>query len=695
MGKLRTLILSPLLICSAFLTVNAQTLQLDTPIERTLGAGQIHEFTVKVEENSFIQLVVEQRGIDVFIRVSSPDGENLGEYDTPNGSDGPEHVSFVASAAGTYRISISPLDPDGRTTGRYEIKVVEVRKATDQELKTEKNLEEVREKGIALLAEVEDTLQEIKSLHSRIQAQIKLAGLLREVDEKRAAKFMSNAMAGIKEFLATADVGSEEYLVQYPGISQLRNDLIRVLAERDPDTALNFLQSTTPRHSPYVGSRELLIQENALELSIANQIAQKDPNRAMQLARRSLKQGYPSELAHTVLLLKQKNPELAMELVHEIAGKLLNEDKLSKKPDAASLTISLLSSHHTAPNTTQFVTRRMVSPIRSGLLSDDDYKQLLQKAVGEVVSYTQTRGSNPSQDGIWGLISGLQSFGTEMDKVVAGSKAAIERKSKELNLNTLINNPMKEFQDAVANNPVEVALENIEKASGDRKDHLYLQLAHREASNGDLARAKQIVNDYVTNPYQQRQALRSLEQQETFRVLGKGKVEEALRNVGTLKNARERATQLSQIVNQIGQGQKRATALNLLEQARALLHPSPQAPDREQMIALFNIARAFSQYDSKRSFEIVDPLIDQFNEVCAAARTLEGFGGEYFKDDELNMQDGNGLAHIVSQMSGALAELALTNFDRTKATSEKIRLPEVRLMVYLEIAQQTIEGGHR
>ena len=42
------------------------------------------------------------------------------------------------------------------------------------------------------------------------------------------------------------------------------------------------------------------------------------------------------------------------------------------------------------------------------------------------------------------------------------------------------------------------------------------------------------------------------------------------------------------------------------------------------MTALLEFARAFSNYDVKRSFEIVDPLIDQFNEICEAARKLEG-----------------------------------------------------------------------
>ncbi|HJS24494.1 MAG TPA: PPC domain-containing protein [Pyrinomonadaceae bacterium] len=695
MGKLRTLLLSPLLICSA-LTVSAQTtLQLGTPIERTLGPGQVHEFTVNLEENNFIQLVVDQRGIDVYVKVSSPAGKNLGEYDTPNGSEGPEHVSFLAAAAGTYRIAISPLGTSDQTTGRYEIKLLEVRQATDQELKANKNLEEVKAKGIALLAEIETTISEIKSPSSRIQAQLKAAELLWEVDEKRAGKLMSNAIAGMKEFLATADTGSEDYMQQYQLILQLRGEMGRVLAERDPEAALNFLQSTTPRYGPYSNTRELFMQESGLELSIANQIAEKDPNRAAQIARRSLKQGYSYNLVSTVSQLAQKNPELAKDLVHEIAGKLLSEEKLIKNPDGANLAMSLLQSYHTPQEGDQVITTQIASPVRSGLLSEDEYKQLLQKALDEVLSYTP-RMMNPGQDAIWNMIPGLQSLGAEMDRAISGSKAALDKKIAEINgAGNMIVNPVQEYQNAIGSNQVETALETIEKAPADYRDQLYIQLANREATNGDLARARQIVNDHITNPYQRRQVLANIDQQEMYRAVGKGKIEEALRNVSNVRNPKERAAWLSQIVNQIGQGQNRATALSLLEQARALLNPSPQAQDSEQMNALFEIARAFSNYDAKRSFEIVDPLIDQFNDICAAARTLEGFGGEYFDDDELNMQNGNGVANVVSLMSMVLGDLALTNFDRAKATTEKIRLPEVRLKVYLEIAQHTIEGGHR
>ena len=110
------------------------------------------------------------------------------------------------------------------------------------------------------------------------------------------------------------------------------------------------------------------------------------------------------------------------------------------------------------------------------------------------------------------------------------------------------------------------------------------------------------------------------------------------------------------------------------------------------MNALLEIARAYSPYDSKRSFEMVDPLIEQFDDLCIAARTLEGFGFEYFDHDELDMQSEGSLANITDQMAGVMGSLALINFDRAKATTDKLRLPEVRLHVYMRIAEETIKG---
>jgi hypothetical protein len=682
--------LLPFLFC-VFLTANAQaptTLQLGTPIERPLKPGQTQEFTLNLPENTYVQLEVEQRGIDAIVKVLAPKGKSVGEYDSPNGADGPEHVAFVAVAAGAYLISVSPLNPTDTATGQIEIKLIEMREANEQELKASKNQEVLKAKGLALLVEMDGLIAEIKSPLTRIKAQLQAAQLIWSSDEKRASKYLVDATIGFKEYLASLDPGSEKYPQQLQTITDMRFQIIQILTERDPDAALSFIYSSKPPANPYQDRRFSSQQEGVLELSIANRIVRNDPNRALQIARQTLKTHYSVNLISTVGLLKQKNPELAAQFASEIASKLINDNILTKL-EAASVVINLLNFAQNARRNT--VLNPDVKTAQIPPLTDSQYRDLLQKAVTEALSFSRPPAGAypPERDAALTLLYGLRSFGPEINNVSAGGMAAVEKKVLELNPE---GSSGMQYQNVIGNNSFDAALTGIEKAPSDQREQLYLQLANREANSGDTMRARQIVNDRVTNPYQRREALANIEQQEMYRAISKGKVEDALRMIGNLKTPRERARQLTRIAEQIGPGQKRAVAINFLEQAKSLLSASAQAQDDDQMSALIEIARAFGKYDAKRSFEILDPLIDQVNDLCAAARTMQGFGPEYYEDDELSLQNANSVGQVVTRMSNTIGSLALMNFDRARATSDRLALPELRLRAYLEIAQQTIQG---
>jgi hypothetical protein len=685
MGRLRALLLLPFLICVS-LPAHAQTpLQLSTPVDRTLGPAQTHEFTVTLEANTWIEVVVEQQGIDVIVNVYSPEGRALGEFDSPNGNNGPEDVSFVAAAAGMYHIMVSPLDPAGTTSGRFQIKILEMRKATEQEIKASQSLQIVKAKGVALLLELEETITEIQSPFTRINAQLLAAQLLSDPEPKRASKYLTDAANGLKELIASIDANNPDYAQQYALISQLRFEMTRQLTLRDPEAALSFLYSTVPPPNPYSNKREQGFQEGMIELSIANQIVEKDPKRTLQIARKNLKTGVSSNLMSTLSILSQKDPESAAELANEIADKVLVE-KLLKNQEANNAAVSLLVSR--MPPELRAFTNSYRQPKSGSLMTDAHYRDLLQKAVTEALSYSPSPQVYDSERNAAGsLLRGLLQLGPELDTVTPGGAKALDRKLKEV----YGQQASGLAQYAIANSPVDAALDMIQKAPQDQREQLYLQLINREASNGDPARARQLLK-LVQTPYQQRNAIKNIDQQEIYRAMSKGKVDEALRIISTFPTSRERAAQLAQIVNQIGPGQKRAAAINLLEQARAMLGTSLQAQNQEHMNALFEIARAFARYDSKRSFELVDPLIDQLNDICTAARTMEGFGVENFTDEELNLQNGGYVAQEVLRLSQVLGTLAVTNFERAKADADRLRLPEVRLKAYLDIAQQSISG---
>ena len=97
------------------------------PLERELKAGENHSYTIGLETGQFLDAAVNQRGIDVIVRVFAPDNSKIAEIDSPNGIQGDEPIALETRAAGTYRIEVSPLTEEGNTAaGRYEIKINEV-----------------------------------------------------------------------------------------------------------------------------------------------------------------------------------------------------------------------------------------------------------------------------------------------------------------------------------------------------------------------------------------------------------------------------------------------------------------------------------------------------------------------------------------------------------------------------------------
>src|SRR6267142_5230216 len=127
------LVLNGLLPNDSIKAQSQASLQPGVSLERTLERGQSQSFGVNLEKDQFLQLVVDQHGIDVVVRVFSPAGKMLGEFDSPNGTEGPENVSLISATAGVYRIDVSPLgDAANAPPGRYQIRILELRQATDE-----------------------------------------------------------------------------------------------------------------------------------------------------------------------------------------------------------------------------------------------------------------------------------------------------------------------------------------------------------------------------------------------------------------------------------------------------------------------------------------------------------------------------------------------------------------------------------
>src|SRR5262249_15317502 len=114
-------------------------LEIGKSIEKEIVAGQTDSYLLPLTQGQFVRVVVEQKGIEVAVVLLGPDGKKLEEVNSPCGIYGPESLSFIATTSGSYRVQVHPLIKPSyqkkAPPGRYEIKIADLRIATEQDQK--------------------------------------------------------------------------------------------------------------------------------------------------------------------------------------------------------------------------------------------------------------------------------------------------------------------------------------------------------------------------------------------------------------------------------------------------------------------------------------------------------------------------------------------------------------------------------
>jgi CHAT domain-containing protein len=98
-------------------------------LRRELMGAETHRYKFNLKVNEFFQVRVEQKGIDVMLKLLNASNNVLATMDSPNGKEGPETLSFVAGQAGSFALEVSGLDAKAGKGG-YSIRREESHAAT-------------------------------------------------------------------------------------------------------------------------------------------------------------------------------------------------------------------------------------------------------------------------------------------------------------------------------------------------------------------------------------------------------------------------------------------------------------------------------------------------------------------------------------------------------------------------------------
>ena len=187
--------------------------------ERELAGGERHTYRIALASGQYLKVVVEQKGIDVVVKLVGADGRKITEVDN-DPAVGMESVAVVAEAVGDYVVEVRSQNRDV-ALGRYGIKIEGLREATPAD-RLYVAAQKVCEEGNQLRDE-----QAAESLQKAIQKYEEALPLWRAVGDKKGEAYTLNKIGYVYARLSEPKKALEYYnqaLLLWPAVGDRLNE---------------------------------------------------------------------------------------------------------------------------------------------------------------------------------------------------------------------------------------------------------------------------------------------------------------------------------------------------------------------------------------------------------------------------------------------------------------------------------------
>jgi hypothetical protein len=591
--------------------------------------------------------------------------------------------------------------------------------------KQDKEQTSPEDKAVVLLDQIVAESASLKLPENRIRIQITAADLLWNHNEERARSLFDLAVAGIVDLMGRQSASNANrgnfnprqnfgnYNPSRSSATGLRQELVLAAARHNATLAYQFLQATqqpAPPNDPQNGR-----QANAdasLEQRLLTQIAKTDPLMALKSAEEMLDKGqYANSFAQVLGQLQVKDKDAAAKFSEKLLKRLQTENFLAKQ-DAGALALSLLRPGPRLADSAADSAKTSAAT-SSQVLSETAFNSLMEALIAAALKAnppTQGAGRGPNGRGPNGfggnpaqqpqdsaqleqnnarmLLIGLQSLLTQIDKYLPARSTAVRQKLTQMGMDNSQRADFSQIADLMQQGTSESLMSAAAKAPTGMQAELYQRAASKALDEGNSDRAKQIATEHL-NPTQRSSILQMIEAQQLARKSGDDAMDGIRQSLSRLSTDEERIKLLLQLSGST-QKDNPKLSIQILTEAQKLV--GGRVTSYQQFDSQLQVAKAFASVDASHSFEVLEPGINQLNELLPAAALLSGFELNIFRDGELPLQDGSRLSGTVNQYAEALAQLAKNDFERAQLTAEKFQLLEARIFTRLAIARGVLGG---
>jgi DNA primase len=287
------------------------------------------------------------------------------------------------------------------------------------------------------------------------------------------------------------------------------------------------------------------------------------------------------------------------------------------------------------------------------------------------------------------MVPMLKTMLPDFERLVPTQIGAFKNRITELdNLNTMSQGPWYKYQELTQSGTAQALLEASKTAPPEMTPYLVAQAAWKAMSAGDDETAKQII-EKIGDPFQRNEMKQQLLRQNLSKAREQSKLADARALISQMPSIEERATLLAQLAESYKENGEKATALQLLGEAEALL--GLRAQSYAQLQARVLIAQTYNSLEPDTGTATIERVIQQVNELVSAVVVLNGFDVQgYFRNGEFILNNGNPLNTVATECGRTLAAGAAKNTDRARLVAEQIERPEIRLVALVQIAESLI-----
>jgi hypothetical protein len=528
--------------------------------------------------------------------------------------------------------------------------------------------DELRKQAVEFLRETSSEVGSLRSLENRISFSSEMAGLMWFYDEKEAGAMYQTVISDFKQlllqydsqinalgvtpnenesgggFFGGGDQSEKGQLTQkfYKALG-VRQQIAMSLAEHDATLAYNFYYDTLNIVSNVEFRKQVEQRDSYFEVQLMKKIALKDASKAAEFGRKSLAKGV--NWSHLDLLKKiyEKDSDKGAEFAEEIVKKF-KDDKTNP-----SELYNIVSFMNAGAESLEKVKKEGG---KKPMFSEQNMRDMAEVLAQGILQKKDTREMS------------YDSYSTLIEKYAPSRAAQIRAK----------------FPAKTAT--VKAAVESDESDEPRIVARTVPSPTPTELSAQNQARKEQ--QEMMQNV--QKLGTKELPKEEREKIITQSR-----KIIGGIGNKSEKLMALSMLASQVSKLGDKELAADIMKDTQTLVNPSPK--NYRDFLETWFLISAYSETDPDKAFPLLDDAIFRLNDTLSAFIKVGEFidvSGEMIDDGEVQVGSFGG--SLISGLTGELGianatlrNLAIADFGKTKAITNKFDRTEVRILAKMLI----------